>query len=122
MSKIITCLMAGAALTACISGGAVPADKLSRAASAVRSAQDMGAERDPIAATYLASARDQLAAGRKLVVYGESDRARFVLMRAEADAVAATDLARESSAKAQAQKAKEDVQKLRASIQEGSNQ
>lgn len=122
MSKIISCSIAAAALTACLTGGAVPADKLSRAASAVRSAQDMGAERDPMAATYLASARDQLAIGRKLVVDGDSDRARFVLMRAEADAVVATDLARESSAKAQAKKAKEDVQKLRASIQEGGEQ
>src|SRR5436190_24095061 len=104
MWKIIATTAITAALVGCATGGGVPADKLSRASSAVRSAQEMGADRDVRAAKHLALASSQLAMGRKLVIDGESDEARLVLMRAEADAIPAMDLAREMSARAQAEK------------------
>lgn len=117
MRSIISLLViAAAALSGCASGGAVPADRLASSKAAVRSAEDMGAANDPTAALHLRLAREQLDRGKKLIMDGDTDRARYVLMRAEADADVALNRSRETAAKSQAQKAIDDLRAVQASI------
>lgn len=106
-------------VSACVSGGAVPADKLGRARASVKSAQEMGAERNPTAAAHLRVARDELAAGRKLVIDGEQDKAAIMLLKAEADADLAMNLTRESTAIADVEKTRAEIEKLQVSMKGG---
>ncbi len=106
----------GALCVACASGGPIPADKLSRSQAAIRSAQEMGAERNPTASEYLKTARDELKRGRKLVISGDEDLAATMLLRAEADAELAMNVTRESAAVADAQKTRDDIRTLRVSM------
>lgn len=99
--------------TACVSGGPVPADKLSRSQAAVRAAQEMGAERNPTGSIHLRNAREELARGRKLIVDGEQGKATTMLLRAEADAELAMNVTRESAALAEAQATRDEVRALR---------
>jgi hypothetical protein len=106
-------------LGACASSGPVPAEQLGRSEGALRSAQEVGADRVPPAALHLKVANDELAMARKLIADGENRRAEYVLLRAEADANAALNLAREVQARNDAQKALDEVQKLKNSRPEG---
>lgn len=103
----------------CMSGAPVPADKLSRAQAAVRSAQEMGAERNAEGAGHLQAAKSELARGRKLVIDGDQERATTVLLAAEADAELAMNLTREATALADAQKTRDQVRDLRTSMKGG---
>lgn len=115
--KLLIFGVIGATCVACASGGPIPADKLSRSQAAIRSAQEIGAERNPTAAKYLATARDELKTGRALVISGEEDDATTMLLRAEADAELAMNVTRESAAVADAQKTRDDIRALRVSMQ-----
>lgn len=115
-STISLLVIAAAALAGCASGGAVPADRLATSKAAVKSAEDMGAAKDPTAALHLRLAREQLEVGRKLIIDGDTDRARLVLMRAEADADVALNLSRERAAKMAAAKANDDLRAVRSSM------
>jgi len=106
-------------LGACASSGPVPADALGRSEAAIRSAHDIGAETVAPAALHLKVANDELDMARKLIADGDNRRAEYVLMRAEADANAATSLAREVQTRNDAQKALDEVQKLKNSRPEG---
>jgi len=97
----------------CGGGGAIPVGKLASAESALRGAQEVGAEKTPQGALHLRFAREQLDTAKKLIAEGDMDRAMFVLLRAEADAEAALSLARETNARAEAQKAVEDLKALK---------
>src|SRR5690606_25833530 len=77
----------------------VPADKLARSQAALRSAEEMGADRQPTAALHLRFAREQLDLARRLIEKGDNARANGVLARAEADAEVALNLSREASAR-----------------------
>lgn len=94
----------------------MPADRLATSKAAVKSAEDMGAAKDPTAALHLRLAREQLEVGRKLIIDGDTDRARLVLMRAEADADVALNLSRERAAKMAAAKANDDLRAVRSSM------
>jgi hypothetical protein len=106
---------ASVALGACASSP-IPADKLARSQAAIRSARESGAERVPDAALHLRVANEQLDVARKLLVDGDNKRAEYVLMRAEADAETAVALANESSAREEARRTLDEVQKLKSSM------
>lgn len=122
MFRTISLLVVTAlAVAGCASGGAVPADKLANSKAAVQAAEEMGAARDPSAALHLRLAREQLDTGKKLIMDGDTDRARYVLMRAEADANVALNRSREVAAKTEAQKAIDDLRAVRSSIPQTSS-
>lgn len=106
---------ASVALGACASSP-VPADRLAKSQAAIRSAQDVGADRIPPAALHLKVAREQLDIARKLMADGDNKRAEYVLMRAEADAETSVALAHETIARMDAQRTLDEVQKAKSSI------
>lgn len=117
--KTITIAITSLALAACATAP-VPADKLGRAQASVRAAEEMNAEAEPNAALHLKLAREQLAQATQILKDGDNGRASGMLMRAEADADAALNLARERSARIEAEKTIQDVQKIKMQMQEGS--
>ena len=119
MTKLIPIVLTSVGLAACATLP-VPADKLGRAQSSVRAAEEMNAEAEPNAALHLKLAREQLAQATQILKDGDNGRASGILLRAEADADAALDLARERSARIEAEKTIQDVQKAKTQMQEGS--
>ena len=99
------------ALAAC---GGVPRPEARAASSegAIRGAEEAGAASVPNAALHLKLAQEQRQAGLDLMKNGDNERATSVLRRAESDAELAVALAREASAKNDAQKTLEQVQEL----------
>lgn len=91
----------------------LPAERLERSEASIRGAQEVGALGVPAARLHLQLARDQTAAAKKLAADGD-ERAGLVLARAESDADLALALAREASVHADAVKAGEDLQAVRA--------
>lgn len=81
--------------------------------AAIRSAGEVGAERDPTAALHLQYAREQFAQAEQLSRGGEGERAERVLARAEADAELALALSRRSASMAAARQAASQVQEAR---------
>lgn len=106
---------ASVALGACASSP-VPADKLAKSQAAIRSAQELGADRVPAAALHLKVANEQLGFARNLLADGDNERAENVLMRAEADAETSIALAHENVARRDAQRTLDEVQKLKTSM------
>jgi hypothetical protein len=118
MKTTIVLVVSALALGACATIP-VPADKLSRAHASVRAADELNAEADPTAALHLRLAREELAEATRILKAGDNGRASGILLRAEADANAARDLARERSARIDAEKAVHDVQQAKMQLQEG---
>ena len=100
------------ALTCC-AGTPMPAERLASAESAARGATEVGAEGTPQAALHLKMARDQIAQARGMIKQGDNDRADMVLARAEADAELSLALAKETTARAEANAVIQEAQDLR---------
>lgn len=111
-------LLAAAALAGCATTP-VPADKLSRARASIRAAEEMNAEAEPNAALHLRLAREQLAQAKQILKDGDNGRARGILRRAEADADLAMNLARERSARVEAEQTILEVQRTKARMSQG---
>lgn len=94
----------------------VPADKLSRSQAAVRTAEEMNAQAEPTAAMHLRLAQEQIALAKQLLKDGEHEQASSVLLRAEADADAARELARRQAARNEAQTAKQNIEQMKSSM------
>lgn len=92
---------------------AIPTERLGRAEGAVRSARETGAEGEPSAALHLRLAQDNLKRAKMLIDNGENTRAKYLLMRAEADADLARTLNDESKAKQMEQRAMSDLSNAR---------
>jgi len=90
-----------------------PQERVASSRSAIRAAEEMGADKVPAAALHLQLAREQSHQAEKLIKEKENLRASYVLMRAEADAELAIAMAREQPERTQAQEALERVQSLR---------
>jgi uncharacterized membrane-anchored protein len=90
-------------------GAAAPNERVTSATSAVRAAEVGGAPGNPEASLMLKKAKDGLAKAKALMADGKNEEADSVLQRAEVDADLALNLAREASAKAEAQAAVEQV-------------
>jgi len=91
------------ALAAAVAGGCasrpLPAARVGSAEAATSAAKDAGAGAIPDAATHLHLAEQQIALARRLLDEGETERAEWFLVRAEADAAVASALAREAREK-----------------------
>ncbi|MBX3207676.1 MAG: DUF4398 domain-containing protein [Labilithrix sp.] len=121
--KTMMIAVAAIALAGCGATTPVPADALSRAQATVRQAEAMPTTAlDPKAMQHLQLAKDQLSYGKRLMVEGENKDARWVLLRAEADAEAALSLAHAQAAKTDAQQTIEAIRQAMslAQQQEGS--
>jgi hypothetical protein len=103
----------GIAVTACGSTLPPPSDRLASAEAASRSARELGAEKNPTAALHLKLAQEQIESAKKLMTDGDNRRADLVLQRAGADAELSVMLAKESSAKSEAEKAQEKLKQLK---------
>jgi hypothetical protein len=112
--------VAMAALVAAVCGCAttpVPADKYARSRSAIRSAEVLAADKVPSAALHLRLAKEQLAQAKRLLEKGENEEAGYVLLRSEADAEAAMNLAREAWSKQDAMQTIQQVQQMKAQME-----
>lgn len=100
-------------LVAC--GGSYPEPKEAATATeaAVRSASEVGAEKDPTATLHLKYAKDQSEEAKKLIADGDNHRAEMVLGRAKADAELALMLAKAHNEKVQAEKSEAEVAEQR---------
>jgi len=90
-----------------------PVEKQANTAAAVRAAQEVGAQSNPQAALHLKLAQEQLDQAKQLIADGDTKRAEFVLLRADSDAELAVALAREASARAEAQTVQEQLRALK---------
>ncbi|MBF5044808.1 DUF4398 domain-containing protein [Aggregicoccus sp. 17bor-14] len=99
--------LAGCAGTQNVSTGALVDSQVS-----IREAEEAGAVQVPDAARHLQLAKEQTAEARKLLDGGDRDQAALYLQRAEADAQLALALAKEAPARAEAERAMEQVKAL----------
>jgi len=104
-----------ALITAC-GGAAPPNERLASAEGALQAAQEAGARGIPQAALYLKLAERQLAKAKALMKDGSNERARLLLIRAEADADLARFLAREQKTVAESQAAIKEAEQLKAEL------
>ncbi|MBX3229681.1 MAG: DUF4398 domain-containing protein [Labilithrix sp.] len=106
-------ILIGLLLVACGSSMPAPTDRLASAEAASRSAKELGANNEPKAALHLKLASDQIDQAKKLIADGDNKRADLVLQRANADAELAVMLAKEHNAKTEADKAQQNVKKIK---------
>jgi hypothetical protein len=106
----------GVAMAACASTP-IPADRVARSTAAVRNAEMMNADHIPTASVYLRLAHEELAEGRRLIRAGDNDQAIYVLLRSEADADAAMNLAREAVVRQDAMQTIQAVRIVKAQLE-----
>lgn len=111
---IISVGMLSVLLGACGSSMPPPTDRLASAEAAARSAKELGADNTPKAQLELKLATEQIDQAKKLMADGDNKRADLILQRANADAELAVMLAKEANAKAEAEKAQENVKNIKA--------
>ena len=92
---------------------AMPAEHLASAEAGIRGATEVGAESVPQAALHLKMANDQVAQAKGLIQNGDNERAKLVLDRAESDAELSLTLAREATARNEANAVMSQIQTLR---------
>jgi hypothetical protein len=81
---------------------------------AIRGAQEAGAQNVPAATLYLKLAQEEREQALALVKDDKNHRAAYMLARSEADAELAVALARAATAQAEASRATEQVEDLKA--------
>jgi hypothetical protein len=91
----------------------VPHAKVASSQAAIRAAQETGSRDVPQAALHLKLAEEQLEQAKKLIRDDETERASYVLSRAEADAELAVALSRVERSKAKAGTALDNVRAVR---------
>jgi hypothetical protein len=97
------CVCGALAIAGCGATAPVPTDKLARAQETVRIAESApSASMDPTTAYHLQLAKGQLDHGKKLMIDGDNEHAKWALSRAQADAELAVYLAQAQAAKADA--------------------
>jgi hypothetical protein len=77
----------------------------------------MAAEKVPSAALHLRLAKEQLEQAKHCLKDGDNEKAGYILLRAEADADAAMNLAREAWSKQDAEQTLQQVQQLKAQME-----
>jgi hypothetical protein len=95
-----------------------PRARLAATRAALRSANELGAEKVPKAQLHIQLAQESIARAEHMMQEGNNDSATFALMRAQSDAELALSLAREEPAKREAQAALEKVSRLKPSQQD----
>jgi len=105
-----------------IGGGAgcvsrnVPMSHVASSEAAIRSARDLGAERIPEAAVHLELAQRQLDRALRYMDEGDPNNARWMLVRADADAHLALALTREARSREAAEEMAARVRDLSTSM------
>ena len=102
-------------MAGCAGNQKVPTEALVDSQVSIRAAEEAGAVQVPDAARHLELAKEQTREARELLDDGKREAAALYLQRAEADAELAVALAREAPARAEAQRAKDQVQALQRS-------
>ncbi len=92
--------------TACASYPA-PSEHLASSVAAARGAQEAGAAQVPEAALQLKLSEEQIAQAKRMMAKGENESADYMTLRAYNDAALSLALAREESARRQAQQSAE---------------
>ncbi len=115
-------IAAAAVATGCTSGSAAcPPIRSPIRGLPVRSAEEMGPSRSDTVALHLRLAHEELDSGRKLIMDGDQDRARLVLMRSEADANVALNRSREARGQdGGAEICQDELRAIRGSMPSGS--
>jgi hypothetical protein len=93
------------ATAACGARALPPTDRLASSEAAARSARELGAERDPQAALHLQLAEEEIGTARGLMRDGDNRRADRVLQRASADAELSVMIVKETTLRAEADRA-----------------
>ena len=106
-------LLAVALGAAACGASAPPTVQMTKSQSAVRAAEEVGAQDTPKAALHLKMARDHIKNAEALMVEEEYEDATLVLRRAEADAELAIALSKEEKARADADALMRKVQELK---------
>lgn len=110
-------LMTGALLVAAAAVGCAGSPnttlRTDPSTSAIRAAEEVGANQVPVAALHLQLAKEELDRAKVMADKGHRDEANSLLTRAEADAELAVLLSRVQSEKAEAELAMERVRQLR---------
>ena len=112
MPKLLILCIAVAFIAAC-GGAPVPNERVASAQASVRAAEVGGAQGVPQAILHLKRAKEQIEKAKALIKDGDNEEADWVLQRAEVDAELALSLAREATARSEAQSARDQVQKLK---------
>lgn len=97
-SEYTTGLVAVALLVGACAGAPKPTEQLVDAQSAIRAAEEVGADRVPQAQLHAQLAKEQLTRANKLIENGDNTEAERVLQRAKADAELAIALSRRADA------------------------
>jgi hypothetical protein len=112
----VASVCASIALTFSACGGPqAPMRAQTSAVAAVRSAEELGAERYPRASYHLELAHEQLQKALALIEENEDEEAAMWLRRAQVDAELAMALSREAAAAARARDVQEQIHDLRES-------
>jgi regulator of protease activity HflC (stomatin/prohibitin superfamily) len=112
LAGMAVCILLAAAIAGCASGPVFNHGS-QESKSAIRAAEEVGADKLPSAALYLQLAKEELERARVLAAEGDKERAASLLTRAEADAELAITLSHEQSEKMASVKAMERVRQLR---------
>jgi hypothetical protein len=113
--RTVLCAAVLAGIAGCATSRA-PLEKMADVRGEIRAAERLDADHVSTAASYLALAREEEDRGRRLINAGQHQRAAYVLERARADAELALSLATEIPARAEAEKAIEQVKQLQSQL------
>ncbi|MFC1642227.1 DUF4398 domain-containing protein [Myxococcota bacterium] len=120
MTKVLVLGMSAVVSLAVACGGAaVPHDKVTAAEAEMRAAEVGGASDVQQAALHLKLAQDQIVKGKALIQEGENEEAALVLDCAQTDAQYALALAKEETAKKEAEAAAKEVAELKRKTAKG---
>lgn len=106
----------------CVSTHMPSASHIASAEAAIRNAQELGAERIPDASVHLDLAQRQLARALRYIDEGDDRDARWMLLRADADAHLALALTREARTQEAADEVAARVRDLASSLHSGSKE
>lgn len=109
MKTLTLGLVAVSALAAGCASTPLPADRMGSAQASIRGAEVAGARNEPTAALHLRLAQENYDKATSLAKDGDTERAKLILQRAEADAELALLLAKENQERAEAQKMLEQM-------------
>jgi len=112
MKKTWLYVVGAAGLAACASAP-VPTQQLVDSRADTRAAEEVGAKQNPQAALHLQLAYEGIDKANKLIANGDNERARYVLLRADADAQLALAESKEVNTRNSAMQAQQKLQELK---------
>ncbi|KYF59148.1 hypothetical protein BE08_18160 [Sorangium cellulosum] len=109
MREAVIVTLLGASAAGCAARAPTFDERVFASQALIRAAEEVGVEEIPRADLHLRLAREQVERARRLSAEGAPDRARRMLLRAQADAELAIACAREARAQALAREAVGEV-------------